>query len=265
MPRKRSARIPKYRLHKPTGLAVVRLNGRDIYLGKHGSDQSHERYEQVIAEWLANQRQLAVRREQRGSTNWISVAELVLAYLEHAEAYYTKNGTPTGEYNNIRDSVRQLSKLYGRTLVVDFGPAQLKAVRQAMIRDDLCRNVINCRVNRIRRIFKWGVGNQLVPPDVLQALQAVDPLKRARVNGGSKVQRLAGEKCSADRFRIEMKGKDVDGAQGVEKPFGGFRGGERSPRKGSGGTCGAGSPREGGLEGGQLGGRARRRLASARR
>jgi integrase len=180
MPRKRSARIPKYRLHKPTGLAVVRLNGRDIYLGKHGSDQSHQRYEQVIAEWLANQRQLAVRREQRESTNWISVAELVLAYLEHAEAYYTKNGTPTGEYNNIRDSVRQLSKLYGRTLVVDFGPAQLKAVRQAMIRDDLCRNVINCRVNRIRCIFKWGVGNQLVPPDVLQALQAVDPLKRGR-------------------------------------------------------------------------------------
>jgi hypothetical protein len=68
MPRKRSARIPKYRLYKPTGLAVVRLNGRDIYLGKHGSDQSHEGYEQVIAEWLANRRQLAVRREQRESS-----------------------------------------------------------------------------------------------------------------------------------------------------------------------------------------------------
>ena len=36
MPERTSARIPRYRLHKPTGLAVVRLNGRDIYLGKHG-------------------------------------------------------------------------------------------------------------------------------------------------------------------------------------------------------------------------------------
>ena len=28
---------PRYRRHKSTGQAVVRLEGRDIYLGKHGS------------------------------------------------------------------------------------------------------------------------------------------------------------------------------------------------------------------------------------
>ncbi len=33
MPDRTRIRIPKYRLHKPTGLAVVRLSGRDIYLG----------------------------------------------------------------------------------------------------------------------------------------------------------------------------------------------------------------------------------------
>lgn len=49
-----------------------------------------------------------------------------------------------------------------------------------MIGADLCRNVVNARINRIRRIFKWGVGNQLVPTNVLQALQAVEALKRGR-------------------------------------------------------------------------------------
>src|SRR5262249_19481546 len=42
------------------------------------------------------------------------------------------------------------------------------------------RKVINSRVNRIRRIFKWGVENELVEPGILQALQAVAPLKQGR-------------------------------------------------------------------------------------
>ena len=149
MPAKRSARIPRYRLHKPSGLAVVRLNGRDLYLGKHGTQDSHQRYEQVIAEWLSNQRQLVVRREQVESTNWLSVNELVRACFGHAETYYTRDGHPTGEFDNVKDSVRQLTRLYGRAIVVDFGPKELRAIRQAMIEDGLCRNVVNARINRV--------------------------------------------------------------------------------------------------------------------
>ena len=50
-------RIPKYRLHKPTGLSVVRLSGRDVYLGKHGSPASKTAYRKVVAEWLASAKQ----------------------------------------------------------------------------------------------------------------------------------------------------------------------------------------------------------------
>ena len=56
MPDGKSPRVPSYRLHKPSGRAVVRLNGRDIYLGKHGTPESHAEYERVISQWLANQR-----------------------------------------------------------------------------------------------------------------------------------------------------------------------------------------------------------------
>ncbi len=180
MPDKRAARIPKYRLHKPSGLAVVRLNGRDVYLGQHGTEESRQRYEQVIAEWLSNHRLVAERRELLDSPRALSVNELVVAYLEHAESYYVKNGQPTGEFENIKDAVRQLFRLYGKTLVADFGPPELKAVRNAMIKAKLCRNVINARVKRIRRIFKWGVGNQFVSTGVLLALQSLEPLKRDR-------------------------------------------------------------------------------------
>ena len=180
MSERTSTQIPKYRLHKSTGRGVVRLNGRDVYLGEHGTPESKERYRQVIAEWLANNRQLAPRREHVESPHRPSVAELLLAYLAFAERYYVKNGRPTGEQNNIRDALRSVSALYGKTLVADFGTKELRAVRQQMVKDNLCRNVINARVNRIRRVFKWGVEHELVPPVVLHALQALAPLRRGR-------------------------------------------------------------------------------------
>lgn len=180
MPVRTSAQIPSYRLHKPTGRGVVRLNGRDIYLGEHGTPESKERYRQVIAEWLANNRQLVARRELVESPQAVSVAELLLAYLEFAEGYYVKNGEPTREQDNIREAVRSVSSLYSKMLAANFGPKELRAVRQQMIEDDLCRGVINARVNRIRRMFKWGVEHELVPASVLHGLQAVAPLKRGR-------------------------------------------------------------------------------------
>jgi len=51
----RSPRIPKYRLHKASGQAVVTLSGRDIYLGKHGSEESNARYHEEIARWQLQQ------------------------------------------------------------------------------------------------------------------------------------------------------------------------------------------------------------------
>ena len=50
MPEPTTIRIPQYRLHRATGLGVVRLNGRDIYLGLHGTSESRQKYERVIAE-----------------------------------------------------------------------------------------------------------------------------------------------------------------------------------------------------------------------
>jgi len=37
-----------------------------------------------------------------------------------------------------------------------------RAVRKQIIAANLSRKVVNARVNRVRRIFKWGVENELV-------------------------------------------------------------------------------------------------------
>ncbi len=98
---------PSYRLHKPTGLAVVRLSGRDFYLGKHGTPESRADYDRYVGEWLANQRQLptppAASGGSGGGSFGITIAELIAAYWTHAQTYYKKpDGTFSSELSPLR-------------------------------------------------------------------------------------------------------------------------------------------------------------------
>ena len=56
--RRKRTRIPSLRHHKSSGLAVVRLCGKDIYLGAFGSTEATEAYNRTVGEWLSNGRTL---------------------------------------------------------------------------------------------------------------------------------------------------------------------------------------------------------------
>jgi integrase len=49
-----------------------------------------------------------------------------------------------------------------------------------MIEAALCRGVVNQRIGRVRRMFKWGSENELIPPHVHHALRDVRGLSRGR-------------------------------------------------------------------------------------
>ena len=173
-------RTPSYRHHKPSGQAVVTLDGRDIYLGRYGTPQSRAEFDRLLAEWLSNGRRLPAPASAHGTD--LSVNELSLAYLAFADGYYTKRGKPTSEPGSIRQTIKPLRQLYGHTLAREFGPLQLKAVRQAMIDAGLCRNEVNKRTGRIVRLFKWAVGEAIVPPSLHHGLIAVSGLRRGRAD-----------------------------------------------------------------------------------
>ncbi len=172
-------KLPSYCRHKGTGQALVRIEGRDRYLGPYGSPRSKARYEAEIARWLATKSSPVLQEcAEQVPKDDLRITELLVAYLEFARQYYRKNGRPTGEIDNIRDAIRPLSELYRDGPIGDFTPACLKAVMHAMVNAGLSRKVVNARVNRLRRVFRWGVENELVEPHVLHALQAVAPLKK---------------------------------------------------------------------------------------
>src|SRR5262245_51744778 len=171
-------RVPSYRHYKPKNLGLVVLGGKYCYLGKYGTPESLAEYHRLVQEWLANNRALpAPPAESPGPT----VNELLLAFWRHAEEHYRHpDGTPTGELDNLRHALRPLRRLYGHTRAKEFGPLALRAVREDMIQTGLCRTVVNARVNRIRRVFRWGTSVELVPAAVTQALAAVPGLRRGR-------------------------------------------------------------------------------------
>jgi integrase len=72
--------------------------------------------------------------------------------------------------------MRFARQLYGQTLAASLGPLALKAIRQKMVDAGHARSTVNANVRRIRRMFRWGVENELLPPSVLQALEAVTAL-----------------------------------------------------------------------------------------
>lgn len=171
-----SKSIPKYRKHRASGQAVTTLNGKDHYLGPHNTNVSRAEYDRLISEWLVNGRQ--VKPE---SHDQLSVVEVIASYADHATSYYCgPDGNPTSEVEDLALSLRQLKKLYGRKAVTSFGPVALKAVRQNMIENGLARKLINQRINRIKRMFKWAAGAELIPASIPQALSMVEGLKRGR-------------------------------------------------------------------------------------
>jgi integrase len=175
--------IPSYRRHRPSGQAVVTLSSptgerRDYYLGPYRSDASKAEYNRLIAEWLASGKCIPHTGPAPAD---VTVNELLLRFWSHVQAYYRHpDGSPTAEVDNYGLSLRPLRKLYGHTVARDFGPLALKAVRQSMIDSGLSRRLINQRVGRIRRCFKWGVAEQLVPASVYHALAAVEGLGKGR-------------------------------------------------------------------------------------
>lgn len=170
-----SSRIPTCTKHKATGQAVVRLNGKDHYLGKYGSAAAKQKYNQLISEWLAGGRQLDANGT--GPT----VNDIILAYWQRCKEYYRdRNGELTGEADLVRLACRPLKELYGRTPAREFGPLAMKAVRQKLIGADLSRNYVNSSIARLKRMFKWAVENELVPPSIHHGLSAVAGLRRGR-------------------------------------------------------------------------------------
>ncbi|MCA9233380.1 MAG: site-specific integrase [Planctomycetales bacterium] len=175
-------RVPSYCLHKPSGRAIVKVRGKILYLGKHGSDESREAYARIIADLLADRAVTPPKALELDSPNTSSITLGVLAgrYLEHAQGYYRKGGKPTSEVAAIRWVLKFLLANYSGLAADAFSVGDLRAVRQTMVEAGISRGVCNQNTGRIVRMFRWAASVEIVPASVWSSLQTLPGLKAGR-------------------------------------------------------------------------------------
>jgi len=82
-------KAPSYRLHKPTGKAIVTLpdgkgSRKDIYLGPYGSPENRREYARVLIEWEANKRSAVPAARPRAKRPDMTINELLVVYEDGA-------------------------------------------------------------------------------------------------------------------------------------------------------------------------------------
>ena len=167
-----SKNVPTYCLHKASGQAYVKIDGKRIYLGKHGTPESHRRYADEISKWQARQIE---------QTADVTIGQLTLLYSKRCDAHYQKDGKPTSEVHCVKTSLKQVNRLYRDDPADKFTPMMLAQVRAAMLESgEYCRKTINKNIGRIIRCWKWGVSQGLVTVTTYQALTTLQGLQVGR-------------------------------------------------------------------------------------
>ncbi|GMW03863.1 MAG: hypothetical protein AMXMBFR84_49970 [Candidatus Hydrogenedentota bacterium] len=152
------------------GRAFCVVNGRSYYFGRYGSEEADAAYHTFIAEYIAAGYRVPTPVEE------VTIAELCAAYWIHARAYYNSEG----EKFMIQGALKSLDDQYGHEPVVKFSPLKVEVLLNKSIESGLSRTGVNHRLNRIKRLFKWGIAKDMVPADLYIRVQAVPGLRRGR-------------------------------------------------------------------------------------
>ena len=172
MPRRKSE-APGYRYHV-SGQAVVTFCGKNFYLGEFNSPESRAKYYALLAEYHANGMKAPPSAETHQAEAAITVGQVTAEFREHVARKYANNPTHAAFY---RDLCRQLELEYGDVPAAEFGPRRLAEVREVFVAGGNCRTYVNRQVRGIVGVFRHAVARELVRPEVIVALDTLEPLR----------------------------------------------------------------------------------------
>ena len=170
------SRIPQHRQHKAKGLGYVRLDGRMLYTGKWGTTEANDKARRLVARYLAGVEE--VNGSALDSPADLPIESLAARYWQFFEEAYRSSREP----ESLRHALRAIVELFGDFPAGDFRPRHLKILRNQMIEAGLSRTTINRRITMLKRMFRWGVEEELVNPLAAEAVRVVENLKAHRSN-----------------------------------------------------------------------------------
>jgi len=205
--------FPAISLHKASGLARIRLNGRDIYLGPYGSPESYEKYAELLRQHELNADTPAVPLHERPLfVQDATVSEVILRFLKYSEGYFTdENGIPNQDAQHFRFALRILRTRFGRLPISKLTGPHLKQVQKDMVDKGWSRRYCNTELQKIRRFLRWAVSEDLCPVDVLEKARSVEGLRRGKTSAPDRppVQPVADEIVDATLPHLSQVVRDL--------------------------------------------------------
>lgn len=218
MGRRPKGSLPQVRRH-PSGQARVRIGDKEFWLGRHGSPEAQQRFDELIMGIVSRRLQASGSARPAASTTApadtlsvspdlqaavdtfsdaakesapITVAEVCCEFLEHAHRSY-KNGTGshTSTLGNIKQAIKVLRR-FDDVSAEAFGPLLLEELMHSLAEEELpaksktgtarprTRQAINRIIKMVRYIFRWAASRELIPPAVPDALEKLQLLRRGR-------------------------------------------------------------------------------------
>lgn len=186
---------PSYRRHA-NNIGFVAINRKRYYFpGPYNSPESKKAYWDFLKANCGVEHVTQVTKPKR--RGGVLLTELADYFLEHAKSYY--GSSKKTELPYYRRVLVKVIEKYGDMPVSDFGPLRLAEFRDWLaatghIRQNvnklgevtserkyyLSRNTVNHLIADLKRVFKWGLTQELIAADQWVALQAVPGLKAGR-------------------------------------------------------------------------------------
>ena len=206
MGRRQADALPAIRHHSRSGNARVRIGGIEHWLGPWGSADSRLRYDELIAAWIASGRKsveaakparspapAAVAEIDLPTSADVTVGELARAWIAAIERERAGAHKRASNWNGAIAAARALRPVAAMP-AKDFGPRALQDVRRRLVDTPILRKrrlpdgretteaiprsrrYVNDTVGRIRQLFNWAVGLELIPPERAYALSRIRAL-----------------------------------------------------------------------------------------
>lgn len=207
---------PRIHVHRPSGRARIRVDGKDYYLGAADSDEAKAEYARLVA-LLASAAQASPRPKGPPPP---TVDALVAAWLAEESGRLTDK-----ELGNYRRALAVLVRVAGAEPAAGLDCARLRDVRTAMTtaswlssdeREYFARmkreprwsaRVANRQVGRIKTVWRWLEETKRLPKGSwgeLRLLRGIDPTDR-RVRRLPKVRPASWEDVEATCSKLRSR------------------------------------------------------------
>ena len=165
--------LPKLCHHKPSNRGYIYINRKRIYLGSWSSFRISPPDELNLT-YLLFLKNLILKGSPKLPKPNKSKPKKV---YELCNLFIASN-ISSGDKNNYNIIQKFLIGMFPSISINNFGPHHLSELQKEFVARGLTRQGINKRINLTRRIFRWGVSQNLVQQSTFEALKSIFPIKK---------------------------------------------------------------------------------------